>query len=162
MTDVTCEYYNITPEDLFKYAKENNEKAQVDFRPVLDVISDALPEDMQPIQEGEDSLYILRNKVNDSGVYTSAAILSEKTIQAVADKFGENFYILPSSIQEVLLVPETYARSKSLPFLKQTVEEVNKEVVEADLFLSNNIYYCDAEKKFFELVNSSSLSMNGR
>lgn len=168
MTDIACLSYNITPEELFKYAKENNEKAQVEFGHTLKFVSNSFPEDIRPTQEEiellkpDNPLHVIRHKVNDMEVYTAAAILSEKTMQMVADKFGENFYILPSSMDEVIVVSESDALDKTLPFLKQMVEEINETVVDKDLFLSNNIYYYDTEKKSFEIVNNNTISMNGR
>lgn len=167
MTDIACLSYDISPEDLLKYAKENNEKAQVEFGHTLEFASNSLPEDLRPTQEEFEvlkqvnPLYAIRHKINDMEVYTAAAILSEKAMQTVADKFGENFYILPSSTDEVIVISESDALDKTLPFLKQMVEEINETVVDKNPFLSDNIYYYDIEKKSFEIANINPMSMGG-
>lgn len=52
-------------------------------------------------------------------------------------KLKENFYILPSSINEVIIVPESYAEPD---FIRTMVREVNT-VVDKTKRLSNNIYF---------------------
>lgn len=57
----------------------------------------------------------------------------------IADFLGEDFYILPSSTHEVLLLPESKAPSKEE--LDQIVQEVNREALEPEDYLSDHAYY---------------------
>ena len=57
----------------------------------------------------------------------------------IADFFGEDFYILPSSIHEVLLLPQSKAPSKEQ--LDQMVREVNRDCLDPGDYLSDHAYY---------------------
>ena len=57
----------------------------------------------------------------------------------IADFLGEDFYILPSSTHEVLLLPESRAPSKEE--LDQRIQEVNREALEPEDYLSDHAYY---------------------
>ena len=65
-------------------------------------------------------------------------------LKSVADRFGQNFYILPSSVHEALIVPETMGVPPHE--LKEMVVKTNRESVEETEVLSDNIYFYDREK----------------
>ena len=61
----------------------------------------------------------------------------------------DGYYILPSSIHEVLLFPD---KSLSAQELKQMVVEVNATVVESEDKLTDSVYYYDCETDSFRKV----------
>lgn len=65
-------------------------------------------------------------------------------LKSAADRLGQDFYILSSSVHEALIVPE----SMGMPphELKEMVVKVNREGVEETEVLSDNIYFYDREK----------------
>lgn len=97
-----------------------------------------LPEGME--------LYVLSNelKLNGASVlfYTDAA-------SGFSKDMGCNIYVLPSSIHEVLLVPENPLVNPQQ--LREIVREANQKVVLKDEVLSDNIYIYRRDTKEFEI-----------
>lgn len=56
---------------------------------------------------------------------------------------GENFYILPSSIHEVILLRESFAEDAE--YLRWMIQEVNATEVAPEEILSDRAYYYDRE-----------------
>ena len=64
-------------------------------------------------------------------------------IKEASDKLHDNFYILPSSIHEVILVPESSA--PPLKDLQEMVKEINATEVSPEDKLSDSVYRYDRE-----------------
>ncbi len=73
-----------------------------------------------------------------------------------AEKLGGDFYILPSSLHEVLLVPDNEAMKANgitdFRDLKAMVMEVNATEVKPEEKLTDNVYHYDAKDHIFELA----------
>lgn len=78
---------------------------------------------------------------NDAGMYGAAAILNDSIRQEIVEKVGD-FYVLPSSIHETLIVPKD--AGMELNELEQMVQEVNYTQVASEERLSDHIYEYDA------------------
>ena len=61
---------------------------------------------------------------------------------------GGSFFILPSSIHEVLLLPDT--GDATVEWLTDMVKTVNTDVLDPEDKLSDTVYHYDAEAKLFE------------
>ena len=86
-------------------------------------------------------MYALTNKDYNKG----AALISR---QDIMQKFYEEhgaFWILPSSIHEVLLVPIDKTTSDANGLVK-IIREVNEEIVSDDDFLSDNLYIYEGKE----------------
>ena len=73
-------------------------------------------------------------------MFGAASILYENALETVRDFFGSGFYILPSSIHEVILIPERMAKDPEK--LREMVIGVNSLpqcLTEGD-FLSDHVY----------------------
>lgn len=90
--------------------------------------------------EGEDILYILSNQMRS---YGAAAVLYEGRLKEIGRFLKENYYVLPSSVHEMIIVPESKAPGKEE--LAQLVKEINETQVEEEEVLSDNAYYYDRE-----------------
>lgn len=88
------------------------------------------------------SMYVLSNQEK---LYGAAAILYPNLLKNFAIACGRDFYILPSSIHEVILVPE-YERG-DLDSLSEMVKEINKIEVAEEEILSDHAYYYDREEE---------------
>lgn len=80
-------------------------------------------------------MYVLTNQEKRYGA--SALLYSEK-IKSLADRFGCDLLILPSSIHEVLLLPDDHQQEYT--FYRQMVNEVNRTQVEPEEVLSYSLY----------------------
>ena len=63
--------------------------------------------------------------------------------EMIADILGESFYILPSSIHEVIIVPES--RSLGFKAFATVISEINMTQIEEEEVLTDHAYYYDKE-----------------
>lgn len=64
--------------------------------------------------------------------------------EKVRGMIGEDFYILPSSIHEVILVPESFGMEPER--MAEMVKEINQIGVAPEEVLSDSVYYFDGEE----------------
>ncbi len=83
-------------------------------------------------------MYVFTNQSNLNG---ASVLLYKDVIWDFACSQNENFYIIPSSIHELILVPANGILSKaSLEFM---VNDVNQKEVSPMERLSNHVYFYD-------------------
>lgn len=80
---------------------------------------------------------------NGAGVIQYPGFLDQ-----AAEALGGDFYVLPSSVHEVLLVADN--GSMELGYLEEMVRSVNETEVSPAERLSNNVYHYDSEAHIFE------------
>ncbi|MCD7864004.1 MAG: DUF5688 family protein [Lachnospiraceae bacterium] len=102
------------------------------------------PEKLSYSQTG---LYILSGR---TGVWGATLAFLPGTAAKIHEALGEPFYLLPSSIHEVILVPASRAVSRDL--LAQTVWEVNRQEMPVEDILSDHIYFYNAQCGRLEIV----------
>lgn len=88
-------------------------------------------------------LYILTNTEQFFGAVN---IIYESVLERIYQKLGCNFFVLPSSIHECMILP---VESRfSAEHLKEMVQEINDEYVDESEILSDSVYFYDGcEKK---------------
>ncbi len=85
-------------------------------------------------------MYILTNKCRMLGAIT---MLNDEVLKKIYEIFGAAFYILPSSIHEVIAVPEN---DMSVSELIAMVTDINESEVDYMEVLSDNVYRYDGEE----------------
>ena len=106
----------------------NDEPGDFDF---LDTGLD----DIRPAREGF-NMYIATNKLKMNG---AAVFLYDFLLSGFADRIGADFYIIPSSVHELIFLPELPSMDKE--GLREMVLSVNSEVVKPEDILSDSIYH---------------------
>lgn len=154
--DKEFEHWNIELEELYQLALFNTMrefpwKVESLLKVVTDCFGERLPahlkddflKDMQTLDEIENrvNLYVLSN---DIGLNGATSLLYDNVLQNFANIHETNLYILPSSVHEVMLVPEN--EDTKADFLKELVVEANQTAVGLIDLLSDNIYYYDRVK----------------
>lgn len=84
---------------------------------------------------------------NEEGLNGAGTVLYEGILDSFSDQIKGGFYILPSSIHEVLLVPEKEGSDPAA--LSELVKEVNRTVVDEGEILSDRIYYYEKGQNVF-------------
>lgn len=102
---------------------------------VIKSISDGLPFLHQFIEDAEVPFYILSNQ---SGHFGASVLLYEDVLEQFATMTGEDFCIIPSSVHEVLLIPDSLRIG--IFDLRQILDDVNTTVLHPLEILSSNIY----------------------
>ena len=94
-----------------------------------------------PLGEDEVTTYILTNqKEVDGAIY----FMSPEVVGAIAEALEDDLYILPSSVNEVLLVRASEVRD-GVDGLKAMVRDVNETIVAEKEILSYSVYHYDKE-----------------
>ena len=131
------ERWGLTEAQLFDEAKKNTPiLLPYQFCPMRKLLREICPYAVDEGEEEEESLYVLSNKLRSFG---AASMLYEGILEKVGQKLGENYYILPSSIHEVIVVPESKSPVKQ--DLEEMVREINETQVEEEEVLSDRVYY---------------------
>lgn len=76
--------------------------------------------------------------------YGASALFYPEFLEQVAKRFRGKFFILPSSIHELILVPDYGEDVKGLKEIVSDVNDNSDAVTEED-FLSNSVYHYDAK-----------------
>lgn len=98
-------------------------------------------------EEAHTEMFVLTNSSRCNG---AAVLLYEKSLERAADIIGGSFYILPSSIHEVILLPAE--EDLNPENLAEMVREINDHDVAATEKLSDTIYYYDSESRKISCV----------
>jgi len=135
------EMWNVTGNEVYEKAKDNTWRLlPAEFHTMRAVIEGF---EGEKAYEGSDILYVLTNKLRNFG---AGVILYEGCLEMIADYLKDNFYVLPSSVHEVIIVTETEAPFEGIG-LSDMVSEINETQVDAEDVLSDHIYYYDRDKK---------------
>lgn len=132
-------------ETLYQNAMENMRNSVPDKRFPL---SDLIGREALPWIGEEPPIHVLTNSTRR---YGAAAMLYTRKIRELAEETGTDLVILPSSLHEVLLVPD---REEMRQGYRQMVGEVNRAVLEPEEVLSDNIYRYSREKDMVELLET--------
>jgi hypothetical protein len=131
--------WGLTTEELYNRAVENTKKKwPVTLMKLTDKLKEIKPDEMVP----ECNLYVMTNSTNSNG---SIYMTDRDVLDDFAEKMSSNFYIIPSSVHEVILYPDDEMLSKEQ--LQEMVSEVNRYVLSDVEYLSDSVYYYDRDKK---------------
>jgi hypothetical protein len=91
-------------------------------------------------QSNKHRMYILSNQ---KGINGATCLLYENVLKQFSEQIHSDFYILPSSIHEVILVP--YQKTITMEALTEMVKDVNRTQVAREEVLSDRVYYFSGE-----------------
>lgn len=93
-------------------------------------------------------LFVLTNHIN---YYGAACMLYDGVLKEFAQTWGTDLYILPSSVHEIVLIPDMGC--EDVGFLKTMVSEVNDTQLAPDEVLSDTIYHYDRDTEDISIVS---------
>lgn len=117
--------WGVKKEDVFQAAKENTPRL--------------LPMRFEKLTN---FMFVLTNQIQNQG---ACAIRYPDALKKAWEIIGENFFVIPSSIHEMILIPESYGLNRMQ--LKIMTEEINEEEVENEEVLSDSIYYYSGKEE---------------
>ena len=146
MTYDMLDRLNITPAEVFEAAEINTQSnfpIKIDSMPnvligLMDVAEFDLPDDFDKAPV----MYVVTNSIGTNG---AAAITYPNALKQISEICGGSFFLLPSSIHELLAVPA--ANGCTTEELRNMVHEVNSTVVDDRDILGYSVYYYDATAK---------------
>ena len=128
ITNYMMELWNLNIDELHRQAVENMDPIN-NF--VLQKLSDLLE---IPDRTG---MFVLTNKHKMNG---ATMIMFDEVRQKVGKYVGGDYYILPSSVHEVIIIPKRY--TSDISYLTYMIRSANRDerIVRPDDFLSDNLY----------------------
>lgn len=151
----------MTDEEILEVGKRNtisgNQFTLKGMGSVIEDITGAeLSEDIE--QEMEIPLMVVLAKDNNFG---ATALIDEKFINGVGEYLKEDFYILPSSVHELLILPKS--KAPEVEYLEEMVKTVNADMslVKKEDFLSNTVYQFDTLTQKVTMATKQLIDVEG-
>lgn len=144
----------VSEDELFDIAVKNQRASLPDKPRDLNemirslMIADGMPEEVADMMAPQSipGMYVL---TNDRTSFGAAAILDADKMLDYREEIGGDFYIVPSSLHEVILLNKEIADSNgSVDEITEIVATINSNAVSEKDRLSNNIYVSDDTGKF--------------
>lgn len=114
-----------------------------------ELLDSTLEKMAEEIEEKHIPMYILTNATR---YYGAACLVYPDMLEQIGDMLKEDFYILPSSVHEVIFLGATECVDSSV--LNEMIEEVNQTQVAREEWLSNHAYlYQRKNRKLISITN---------
>ena len=135
--DYFLERWQITEEELINNALlRTKEKKEVFFRPMSEILYQYISEEDGDFYEyAQKGMFVLTNTEKYLG---AIMVYYPEVLSGVASTIKEDFYLLPSSIHEWIVVPISTTSDEDE--LLRTVRDINHSAVLEEEVLSDNIY----------------------
>ena len=161
VTDKLAEKIGITEEELFRCAVENTRRISPVSVTCLGGTFGGIPEGIDIPQEVREEMEMASRTAenmwvisNSSGINGAVSMLYEENLHQLAEQLGDDLFILPSSIHEVIAVPAEMA-GKNMTYLLEMVQEVNMGQLRLEERLSNSVYHYDRNARKVTLAAES-------
>lgn len=140
-----------TEEELFQFAKTNTAKR-------TGIIVTPLSNPFRNEMSAKTDIWNFSDDTSDSTILSNrnlmngaALILCDEVMDKVVEHYKVNvLYILPSSIHEVIIIPDS--DSVDVEYLKNMVYEINRSTVAPEERLSDHVYKYTCVTKSFEML----------
>ena len=140
ITDAFVEKWETTEDQLYEAAMDNTprmHKAQV--MDLSNFLHDrGMPEEIT----GQVLPMVVVN--NEEMINVAGVIMYRNFLEDMFKKIGGNFYLIPASVHEMILVPKF--EGMGTDYLNYMVREVNRSCLDAQDVLSDKVYEFDGEK----------------
>lgn len=139
--------WGVSERDLMECAMENTPRLfPSEVIPMENVLGDLLqeiPEEMRQDIMQKVSMKIL---TNSRKTYGACSILYPGVLERMAEQLSGDFYLIPSSVHEFLLLPKEQDRGEDE--LREMILEVNRTEISPEEVLSDHLYFfCKKEKE---------------
>lgn len=138
-----CSHFSVGDQELLQIVQDETAKNMMPIRKLIAFMTEQFG--AVPLQTEEDFLYLATTK---NLQYGASVICTDDFFKQAAQQVGGDYYILPSSINEVILM-KGGATMKPTE-LRQLVEEINANELDEVERLTDNAYHYDARKDLLE------------
>ncbi len=146
------EMWDVTVDELRKCGEKNMPVLAPDeIVPMSELLSEMIGADNNDIADDDRHIpmYVLSNSAR---LYGASAMLYSHRLVSLAENIKRNLYILPSSVHEVILLPDEGEGDPE--YLMSTIREVNETQVEPEEVLSDKLYYFDRDTQHITVVSA--------
>lgn len=135
VTNSMVHNWGIPAQELFRTALENSQNHdKVLFCSMEEMLKDVFP--VSPAEKsGPSPMYVLTNERKE---YGATAAIYPNVLKQVREQLGKDYYILPSSTHELIILPKT--KDMDAKELRSMVRELNESQVSPEEVLGNEVY----------------------
>lgn len=138
--DEHMELWGVTEQELYSRVMEN--MAAFDRASIVNMADILTNMQECPVEMAAEEIFPMYVLTNQSKCNGAVQILNSMALEEAAGIVGSDFFILPSSIHETILIPAVESGGTPAD-LARMVHEVNETVLSEDEFLSSHVYrYC--------------------
>ena len=148
VTNVLMDRFGVNQEQLHADAMQNSQVIRpAVLKSMAEVMAEMIGAPVEELQEtGVPPMFVATNEEKTKG---AAALFYPDFMDQAAKELGGDFYVLPSSVREVLLLPDDgMAKTAELSAM---VSQINEAEVAPEERLSDSVYHYDADARVFEL-----------
>ncbi len=144
--------WGISADELYEAAMKNETAvAACEFMSISDMFEAmtgiAVEEDMTDLLP----MYVLTNKERDFG---AASLIFPHVLETVAGKLNGDYYVLPSSVHECMILPVPDGCGMNEKELRRMVCEINRDHVSEDEILGDSVYRYFAKEHELRIIES--------
>lgn len=149
ITKNMLESFNISSDQLYEDALKNSQEIlPAKVKSMMNILSEFTDIEMDAIEmPGQLPMVVVTNQI---GINGAAALFYPGVMDKVAETVHGDYYVLPSSIHEVIAVPVSLG--SNYRDLEQMVKEINMSVVAPEDRLGSTVYRYDSQTKIFEMA----------
>jgi len=130
--------WNISEEVLHEYARENTMKLRPFKLQRLDNLIEELCPTEDPFRVEGLPMYVL---TNTERMFGASGLLYDRLLFMAGEELEDDYYILPSSIHELILVPQKVVEDPE--YFEWMVHEINENELAPEDVLSDHVYFYD-------------------
>ena len=152
VTNNMLDLYGITPDQLHNDALESAQNLlPANMVSLAEMMGNMMGVDADMVMPTMDEprLMVL---TNDQALHGAGALFYPGQMDAVAQQLGSDYFVLPSSIHEVLLLPDD--GSVEYDVLEAMVQDINMTTVAPEEQLSDHVYHYDAKDHILEKAST--------
>ncbi len=162
VSNTVCQKLKMTSEEVMEQARINTNREEFRLQNMnksmkaimlAGNVSEGYINELIDMQGNGCPIYILTNKW---GVDGSVALISKDTLEHAYKMVQGDYYLIPNSRHELLLIPENAVPDMS--YLKALVKEINDNETSLSDKLSDHIYKYEGQTKKINIVDSEILS----
>jgi hypothetical protein len=149
VTNNMLDSYGITQEQLHTDAMENAPAIRPsEIRGMTEILSEMMPGTGMRVDPADEQMFVasVPDKIHGAGVLAYPNFMED-----AAQKLGGDYFVLPSSINEVILVRDN--GQMSAEELQNMVKDVNASQVSPEEQLTDHAYHYDSKDHIFEIAD---------
>lgn len=127
------EMWGVDDKEIYEQARKNTERLlPLKINDMKDLLSDFFVDN----EDTGQSLFVVTNEMKMNG---ASCLLYDGMLEKAGEMLGKDFYVLPSSVHETILLPAE--GNVNMSSLSEMVRTVNATQVKADEVLSDHAYF---------------------
>ena len=150
VTNALMEHFRVTENDLYTFATKNTQKLYApSIMSLTDIVSKIDNQSQEDVSNTPETIFVLTNFKKHFGA--SCILYPDVLKNFCIEKNMDGVYMIPSSVHEFLLLvmDKEYV---NCDYVKQMIKEANRESLEKEDVLSDNLYYYNAVNDAVSIV----------